>query len=177
MFKKISYFIIIFLILSCLVQPDEPKLEEDDSSGFSTITLSWGSFKWKVEGENISVIMSGNTTGWVSIGFNPTTAMKDANIIIGYVESGSVNIRDDFGNSFYTHIDDESNNGSNDILEFSGEETNNTTTISFIIPLNSGDSNDSILTPGETVKVIFAIGDSDTFTDKHSNKTSVDISI
>lgn len=177
MIKKILFIVTILLLVSCLVKPEEPDVEKDDSTGFTTVTLTWGNFKWKVENDNLEVIMTGNTSGWVSIGFNPSFAMKDANIIIGYVESGIVNIRDDFGISSYTHVDDETISGTNDIIEYSGEEIVNTTTISFSIPLNSGDSRDSVLVSGATVKVIFAIGNSDSFTDTHTNKTSIDITL
>ncbi len=40
-------------------------------------------FSWSIDGDKLAASVSGPTTSWVAVGFNPTKAMKDANIIIG----------------------------------------------------------------------------------------------
>ena len=54
-------------------------------------------FEWKIDGANLHVRLSAKTTGWVAVGFDSTSAMKDANLIIGYVKDGRAVLRDDFG--------------------------------------------------------------------------------
>jgi len=118
------------------------------------------------------------TSGWVSVGFDPTNQMEDANIIIGYVESnGSVNIRDDFGTSITSHASDLTLGGTDNIMEPTGEEGDASTMISFRIPLNSGDQFDRVLIPGNTYTIILAYGSSDNFTGFHTLATSTVIDL
>jgi len=56
-------------------------------------------------------------------------------------------------------------------------ESEGNTTFSFSIPLDSGDSFDQALNPGETVKVILAYGNKDDFKTKHSYRRSVEITL
>lgn len=59
--------------------------------------------------------------------------------------------------------------GSDDILEKAGREENGYTVIEFKRKLNTGgDKYDKVLTPGKTVKFIYAMADSDDFTAKHN---------
>ena len=49
-------------------------------------------FSWTIEGDLIHVLLQAKTTGWVAIGFDPENAMQGANIIIGAVKDGKVDI-------------------------------------------------------------------------------------
>lgn len=60
-------------------------------SDYAELTVSNVRLQWKVEGENLSVIVSAPTTGWV--GFAPSQKMKDASIIIGYVKDGRTELK------------------------------------------------------------------------------------
>ena len=115
-------------------------------------------FSWKVDGENLHVKLTGKTTGWVGIGFNPTEGMKDANYILGYVKNGKVEFSDDYGNSAINHKSDEELGGTNDITVVGGEEKGRETTVEFSIPLDSGDQYDSVLDPEGTTVVLLAFG-------------------
>jgi hypothetical protein len=110
-------------------------------------------FKWKVVGTNLDCVMGAPGTGWVAVGFNdpniPASSDKktNANIIIGYVVNGSeVHIQDNYGTSLSTHEMDVHQ----DVTAISGTETASPphTEINFTIPLNSGDTQDIALVPG-----------------------------
>jgi hypothetical protein len=135
------------------------------------------SLMWMVDGANLNVKLSAPVEGWVAVGFAPTNKMKDANIIIGYVENGNVVIEDHFGNSPISHKSDVSADGKDNLTSISGTEKNGVTEISFTIPLNSGDPNDRVLVPGESYKVIFASYSKDKITIKHSSRTSTNITL
>lgn len=133
--------------------------------------------EWMVDGSNLNVKVSAPTEGWVAVGFDPSNKMKDADILIGYVEDGEVVIEDHYGNSPISHRSDERGDGSNDLSNIAGSERNGVTELSFTIPLNSGDSRDRVLVEGESYKVIFASHTKDKITMKHNRRTSVQISL
>lgn len=125
-------------------------------------------FAWTVDGESLHVKLTAKTTGWVGIGFNPTKGMKDADFILGYVKKGKVKVRDDYGSSLRKHSKDTKNGGQNNVTLASGKEENGTTEIAFTIPLNAGDSKDSILIADGDTTVLLAYGAGrDSFISKH----------
>jgi hypothetical protein len=115
-------------------------------------TLRWAT----VSGNELAVELSGPTTGWVAVGFDPMVAMQDANIIIGYVASGVPYIRDDFGVGSTSHAADTLLGGSHDLAVDGGSENAGVTEIMFNIPLDSGDPYDKPLNTGSTYTVILA---------------------
>ncbi len=148
-----------------------------DADGFKTQTKDDFTIKWKIVDSNISVKLGAPTTGWVAIGFDPTSRMKDANIIIGYVENGEVFMRDDYGSATTAHEADTAAGGTDDLTNKSGTENNGTTEIAFTMPLNSGDSRDRVLKEGTSYTIIMAYGTSDSFTIKHSTTASTNFKL
>ena len=148
-----------------------------DADGFKVETKDDFTIKWKIEGSTISVKVSAPTSGWVAVGFDPTSRMKDANIVIGYVENGEVFIRDDYGSATTAHEADTEAGGTDNLTNKSGTETNGTTEIAFTMPLDSGDSRDRILKEGTSYTIIMAYGSSDSFTIKHSTRTSTNFKL
>ena len=138
-------------------------------------TLNWAT----VAGDMLSVKLSAPTTGWLSVGFDPTQQMLDANIIIGYVESATPVLRDDFGWQTTSHRADTLLGGTNDVTIDGGTEASGTTQIEFTIPLNSGDPKDRELTVGNVYTVIFARSENgeDNFTAPHAITSSAQIEI
>ncbi|MEN8208687.1 MAG: DOMON domain-containing protein [Candidatus Fermentibacteria bacterium] len=131
-------------------------------------------FEWLVEDSlnTIRIKITAPTTGWAAVGFDPALVMNEANLIIGYVSGGSVNIRDDYGTGQFSHDADTNLGGSDDVETISGSEseTNVETTLEFRIPLDSGDQYDKALVDGNTYTFIFAYGnnDADDYTSAHA---------
>lgn len=124
---------------------------------------------WRADDSLLHVMMSAPTTGWVAVGFHSEGAMKNANILIGYVEGTTVHLRDDFGTDYTAHAADTTLGGTSDLTVVDGSESGGRTTIRFTIPLSSGDPDDRDLVPGEECAVIMANGPngSDGFSEKH----------
>ncbi|MCE4624891.1 MAG: DOMON domain-containing protein [Desulfurococcales archaeon] len=125
---------------------------------------------WRVENGTLYMALVGKTTGWVAIGFEPTTVMKDADMIFGWVydSNGTVVVLD--LNSTGTtgpHPPDTKLGGTNDILAYGGKQANGVTVIEFSRPLNTGDVYDRNLEGRGSVSVIVALGPSDSLTAKH----------
>ena len=116
----------------------------------------------------LNAILSAQTTGWISVGFDPTVKMQDANFIIGYVKDRKIYVRDDYGTAPGGHQSDIKIGGKNNVMQQSGYEENGITEISFTIPLNSGDPRDKKLTPRQRYKIIFAFGTADSFSKVHT---------
>lgn len=147
--------------------------------GFERTDTLGMTLQWKVNETNVEIKLSAPTRGWVAVGFDPSSMMKDANFIIGYVQGQDAFISDHFGNGSFSHASDSELGGSDDLVDKHGTESAGSTQISFIMPLNSGDSYDRVLEPGQTYKVILAYGPdgADDFTTKHAAKIAVNITL
>lgn len=146
---------------------------------FKRVEVGELQFDWMVDGEDLVIRMSGPTTGWVAIGFDPETAMQGANFLMGTVVNGEAVVRDDFGNGMFSHKSDVDLGGSSDITVISGSESEGKTTVEFSIPLDSGDAYDKALIPGESYRVIWAYGQSndETFQLKHVARGGFDVEL
>ncbi len=135
------------------------------------LSLAGGKFTvyWRNDNEYLYMALKGKTTGWVAIGFEPSTAMKDADMVIGWVKDGKATVVDAYSTGLYgPHPPDQKLGGSNDILEYAGKEENGYTVIEFKRKLNTGDKYDKAFKPGQEIKFIFAMATSDDFTAKHN---------
>lgn len=123
-------------------------------------------------GELLQVSVVAPSTGWVAVGFDPSRGMAGANMIIGYVDGDTVMIRDDFGVSPFSHVADERRGGTSDITDVTGHEQNGRTTLTFSIPLDSGDALDKPLDPGQEYRILAAYGPdgADDFTTYHADR-------
>jgi len=124
---------------------------------------------WKNDHEFLYMALKAKTTGWVAIGFEPTTRMKDADMIFGWVKDGQATLLDLYSTgSTGPHPPDEELGGTNDILEFEGTEEGGYTTIEFKRKMDTGDKYDKVLIPGQTLNFIWAMATSDSFNRKHN---------
>ena len=143
-----------------------------------SLTVDQMTFAWSVSGDNLLVKLAAPTTGWVAVGFHPTDMMKDANIIIGYVKDGKVEISDDFGTQPTQHSPDSKRDGADNVTVVGGSESGNTTTLEFSIPLKSGDPNDGEIDPKADTKVMLAYGpDRDSTKLKHQFAKTVTVNL
>ena len=132
-----------------------------------------------VDGDELIIEMTAPTTGWLAVGFEPSMAMKDADMIIGYVADGEVFLSDDWGDGPTSHKPDTDLGGSDDVTIISGSEENGLTTITFSRPLVTGDGYDRDITPGGNSKVLLAYGreGADDFEGYHAWAETLDIVI
>jgi len=139
-----------------------------DSNEFKTVTGPVN-FAWALDGENLHVKISAETTGWVAVGFNPEAAMKGANFILGAVNAqGQVLITDHFGTGYTKHEEDTAIGGTSDISKVYGSEKERVTEIGFTIPLDSGDMMDKPIDPEKPTTVLLAHSAAlDKFTTRH----------
>jgi hypothetical protein len=107
---------------------------------------------WQNDATYLYVGVIGPGTGWVGVGFSNRTGKVGSNIILGAVADGTVTIQDNYGVTKELHLADKTSS----IVTFGGSEDGGQTALEFVILLASGDSQDTTLTPGQTVQVILA---------------------
>jgi len=135
-------------------------------------------FFWSHDGQELFAGIKTVSSGWISAGFDPQSAMKDANIIFMALDGEDVMIRDDFGTSAFSHDDDVELGGTNDITASAAGRDGGITVYEFSIPLDSGDEFDRVLVPGNEYGVIFAVNDNGIdFDSKHSASGSAGIQL
>lgn len=144
-----------------------------------SLTVDKMTFDWSVKGDQLAVKLAAPTTGWVAIGFNPTEKMKGANIIIGYVKDGKVEISDDFGTTAIRHAADTSQNGKENVTIVGGSEQGSTTTLEFSLPLHSEEATDgTTIDPNADTVIILAYGpDMDSFKTKHKYDKTITVNL
>ncbi|MGA1821284.1 MAG: Ig-like domain-containing protein [Thermoplasmatota archaeon] len=124
---------------------------------------------WDFDGDLLLMGLEANTTGWISIGFGPSTMMKDADMIIGWVDDQDrVYVIDAYSTGENgPHPPDEDLGGTDDITDFGGGEVNGVTTIEFTRSANSTDLYDENLFPDQIIDIIWGYSDSDEFDGYH----------
>ncbi len=140
--------------------------------------LSDGDFilNWKQVSNEIYFALEGKTTGWLAIGINPSFMMLNADMYFGWVyPNGSVAMVDAYAiGPTGPHPTDTEQGGTNDILQYNGSENEQTTIIEFKRLLTTPDSSyDNSLPLSGTVKIIWALGASDSFDAPHVKRGSL----
>lgn len=139
------------------------------------MTFGGGKFKlyWSVDGDEIYFGLQGETTGWVALGLQPTRAMQDADMLMGWVDGGRASVLDAFSTgAFGPHPPDTDLGGSSDILDFAGSERNGITTIELKRKLSTRDQYDRAVATQGTMNIIWAVGRSDDYLTKHADAGS-----
>lgn len=144
-----------------------------------TITAGEFTFTWEVRGDDLFARMSAPTTGWVAVGFEPSSAMRDADMVIGYVGDSGLVLEDHFGNGLIRHASDASLGGASSVEPLEGTEEDGRTTIAFSRPLAATDDFDQPLPLGQEITVIYAFGPDgrDDLTTRHRARGSFQITI
>lgn len=168
----------VLLVLAGCGDPTGPTEGED---GWNEYILDGFTFEWKVEDSTgtVRIKLTAPTTGWLAVGFEPTSFMNEANLLIGYVSGGTAHARDDYGTGTVTHESDVVLGGTDNVELITGSEASGETVLEFRIPLNSGDAYDKVLMDGTTYTVIFAYGqnDADDFVSAHAWAESASIEL
>lgn len=155
--------------------------EEEDAQvlddGFKEVTEQGFRFRWRTAEDYIEFTMEAPTTGWVAVAFKPSFMMKDADFTLAYIKDGEISATDDYGVANTSHQPDTRLGGEDNITVLGGRELDGSTMVQIRRPLDSGDEYDSVLTPGETMKVIFAWGNADNFTAIHARRGSFTIDL
>ena len=150
-------------------------ISNDEYSGYKD--MEGVEIYWANDSENAYIAIKAKTQGFVAIGLQPGRTMKDADMVFGFVEGRDVAIYDMFSTgNFEPHKPDIELGGTDDILDFNGNESGGYTIIEFSRKLSTGDKYDIDITAGIN-KLIWAFGNADNPDDKHSARGYGEIEI
>ena len=141
--------------------------------------MQYGDYEifWWSDNQYVYIGMRAKTTGFVAVGLQPGSRMKNADMIFGFVKDEKVTVLDLFSSGdFGPHPPDTQLGGTDDIVEFGGSEEGGFTTIEFKRALNTSDEYDLALYKGVN-KIIWAYGANDELTLKHSSRGYGEISL
>ncbi len=171
--KRIIKIVLILLTILLIMPFGINFLNSQDS--YIKIFESGDNFKlyYYVKGEIVYFKMEGKITGYLVVGFEPTSKMKDADMVFGYVVGKNAYVFDAYSTGEYgPHPEDTSLGGKNSILDSKGTESNGITTIEFSRYLDTKDKYDKVITFDKNIKIIWAISDKDDFNAKHTQSGS-----
>lgn len=134
-------------------------------------------FRYTVSGETFIGEISAPTEGYIGFGIG---TMTNSDMIILSEVDGVFGLNDFYTSLLPTPRLDEKNGGASDLTsaEFFLQEETGTSRMRFSRPLITGDSRDRDLIPSETVRLIFAYGDSKSLNYHGLGKrTSLDIQL
>jgi hypothetical protein len=124
---------------------------------------------WKNDGKYLYLALNGSTDGWLAIGFEPLEWMKDADIILAFVQGSKATVQDEYCTGNYgPHIEDTMLGGTNDIAEYSGRKEAGRTVIELKRKLDTGDKLDKTFTPGQAISIIWALSNNPDISLKHN---------
>ena len=132
-----------------------------NAEGFKEVSQAGFTLAWKVHDNAIDVKVSYATNGWVGVGFGKNGTMEGSHIVIGFVLDGKATVADHFGYAHDKHGPEDKVGGKDTLTARGGTFIGDKTTITFTMPLNTGNPKDPALVEGETYKVILANGGQD----------------
>jgi len=132
-----------------------------NAEGFKQLTQEGYTLAWKIHDSMIDVKVTYKTNGWVGVGFGKTGTMEGSHIILGFVLDGKATVADHFGYAHDKHGPEDKVGGKDSLTARDGKFADGATTISFTMPLNTGNPKDPVLVEGESYKVILANGGDD----------------
>ena len=136
-----------------------------------SLSLSGGNLvvHWSNDDETLRMGLAGRAEGFVTIGFEPTQGMRDADMIMGWVSRGKATVLDLYSTGVYgPHPPDEELGGTDDLLDFGGTEVGGWTVIEFERKMDTGDRFDKSFRPGETVNIIWSMSSTDSLDIRHN---------
>jgi hypothetical protein len=135
------------------------------SQGYSGVDLE---VSWKIDDQYLYMALNRSTNGWISVGFEPSEWMKDADIIMRSVVDGKPVVLDEYSTGNYGPHSERLNWGARTIFWSSGRmEKGGFTVVEFKRKLNTGDV-DKPFAPGQEISMIWALADSADFQFKHN---------
>lgn len=139
--------------------------------------LDKGNFRllWRFEGDRIHMAIDAKASGWVSVGFEPTSVMANSDMIFGILgKDGKLQSVDAWSTGMFgPHPPDTNQGGKDDLLSSAAVRTGDRVVFEFARLLSTGDKFDKPIPRTGKFKVIWAYSSSLSFTAKHQKAGSV----
>lgn len=133
---------------------------------------SYGDYEihWNSDGQYIYIGMKARASGWVAVGFQPGPLHRETDMVLGFVRGGQVSVFDMFSIAELGPCTADSElGGSDDVLEYGGQEEGSYTVVEFKRLLSTGDDYDGELFSGVN-EIVWAYSTLDDPRQKHINR-------
>ncbi|MHA2031124.1 MAG: DOMON domain-containing protein [Candidatus Kariarchaeaceae archaeon] len=155
------------LVQESLVVVDGDITENEYPSSFTDL-ITGMSVYWEHNLVEFRIALIAPGTGWVALGIGPN--MLESTMYMGGVENGDTYCADLDGLVDWFHEED----GTNDIIDCVATETDDETTLEFVIPMNTTDSLDTVLEVQKVYEMFLGYHESsDDRTQKHTAYSEV----
>ncbi|MEM9078443.1 MAG: DOMON domain-containing protein [Bacteroidota bacterium] len=131
--------------------------------GQQTLKASGIAFTYEVVGDSLECQLNAPTNGWIGVGFNDKNSIVGSDLLLFNIVDGIPSCTDLFVKGIGSPVRDDKNGGKNTINLRGGIERKSYTSITFSIPLDSGDPNDFLLLPNKEAWLILAFSVNDDF--------------
>lgn len=123
---------------------------------------------YKTDSTYIYLGIEAKNFGWFAIGFDPDRGMKNADIILIFVENGSLKVLDSYSTGIFgPHKGDKELGGQDNILHFNGRVSSEGYVAEFKRLLDTKDKFDRPLVKGKELTLIYAMSKSHNIKKKH----------
>jgi hypothetical protein len=132
---------------------------------------------WQFEKDLIHFQMSAPTTGWVTIGFNESSTIKNAYLLMGRVLNGKTEVVEHFTLSPGKYKPITELGGKTMVNHISGQERAGTSTIKFSLPMGMLSKYQKQLIKDRKYHMIMAFSREDDFQHHSIMRTSVEVQL
>ena len=163
----------IFILITsmfCLMSTQEKKEIKQVSKNNMEV-------KWYYKSERIYFEMNAPTTGWVTIGFNSSSNIKNSYLLMGRVKNGKSEVVEHYTFSPGNYKSFKSLNELSNIKHVEGAEKNNQTTLKFSLPITATSKYQKTLTQNSKYELIMAFSQQDDFQHHSIMRTSLNINL
>lgn len=161
--KLLGTLALALLVSLGMAQPAADGTIGDDEYANSASHEETGAMMyWTVEGDNLHFGMTMDARGWVGIGWASEQENRKAGFdeLIFTVQDGEPVALDMYQGGARGAPDlDTDEGGSNSLTEFAGTHEDESWTVEFVRPLDTGEETDVAIVPGEEMIVILASSD------------------
>tara|TARA_R110000850_G_scaffold84412_3_gene181173 strand:+ start:318 stop:830 length:513 start_codon:yes stop_codon:yes gene_type:complete len=143
----------------------------------NTIQKNGMTVNWKHQGDRVFFEMSAPTNGWVAIGLNPDEGITGTYLLMGRVVNGKAELVEHYTIAPGNYQPIESLGGEIAVKDIDGEETGNSTTIRFSLPVETGSKYQTPLTQSLEYNMLIAFSRDDDFKHHSMMRTSISIKL
>ncbi|MDI6851424.1 MAG: DOMON domain-containing protein [bacterium] len=123
---------------------------------------------YRFDSDYIYFGIEAKSSGWSAIGFEPDKGVRNADIILIFIEDDSLKVLDSYSTGIYCpHRSDKELGGQDDILDFGGRIDSIGYVVEFKRILESKDKFDKSLVKGKEFTLIYAMAKSHNIRKKH----------
>ena len=165
-FKIIILGIALFSNVACHAQAEMKHISQNG------ITVHWHFAE-----ERIFFEMEAPSTGWLTIGFNTSTKMQGAYLLMGHILHGKAVVVEHYTLSPGDYRPIHELGGPIQVQHVAGSESARSSTIRFSLPLLPGSKFQRNLSPGQQYTLILAYSQEDDFQHHSAMRTSLPIKL